>query len=170
MASMVTRKSIKILHTAGAVGLTGALVSHLILLSILPEPEALAEYAAVRQGIAAIAQWMLFPSLVLVLVSGMLSLAASKVYLNAGWAWVKALLGVSVFEGSLIAIQGPAKQAAERATQAVVDGVPVSVESTVHSETGAIWVILLVAVANIVLGVWRPRFERRRAARDEASV
>jgi len=44
-------------------------------------------YAAVLQGIASITQWLLIPSLAIVLISGLLAIAANDAYKNAAWAW-----------------------------------------------------------------------------------
>jgi len=42
-------------------------------------------YAAVLQGIASITQWLLIPSLAIVLISGLLAIAANDAYKNAAW-------------------------------------------------------------------------------------
>lgn len=88
------QKIMKCLHTAGALGITGAVAAHLVLLSVLPDLETLAEAAALRSGIAALATWLLLPSLLLVLVSGLLAIAACPQFGNAGWVWVKVVLGI----------------------------------------------------------------------------
>lgn len=85
------QKVMKCLHTAGAVGITGAVAAHLVLLGVLPDFETLAEAA----GIAALAPWLL------------------------------------------------------------------------HSEWGPLWVILAICIANIVLGIWRPRLRRQRPSDAE---
>ena len=68
---------------------------------------------AARQAIAAIARYVLLPSLALVLVTGLLAIAATRGYHDAGWAWVKALLGIGVFEATLVTVG--AEQPAGRA-------------------------------------------------------
>jgi hypothetical protein len=112
-----------------------------------------------------VAQWVLFPSLAIVLVSGLLSMAWTDAFHNQGWAWMKLALGVSVFEGTLIAIQGPAKREAARAAQALVGEFdPALLGLTAGSEWKSTLVILGVAIANIVLAVWRPRFGSRKTS------
>ncbi|MDP5054998.1 MAG: hypothetical protein NWP69_14515, partial [Congregibacter sp.] len=82
---------------------------------------------------------------------------------NQGWVWMKLALGVSVFEGTLIAIQGPAKREAARAAQALAGELePALLGLTAGSEWKSTLVILGVAIANIVLAVWRPRFGSRK--------
>jgi hypothetical protein len=78
----------------------------------------LVAYAAVRQSIAAITQWLLLPSLVIVLLSGLLAIATTSAFHNAAWAWVKALLGLSIFEGTLVTVNASARRAAELAAMA----------------------------------------------------
>ena len=78
-------------------------------------PAELEAYALLRGAIATISGSLLFPSLGLVLISGLLAMAATRAYRDVGWVWLKLLLGVSVFEGTLVAIHGPAVRAAEMA-------------------------------------------------------
>ena len=155
------RKPLKFLHTLAAIGMIGALAAHIILLTLMPEPSSLAEYAALRQGIGAIARWLLLPSLGVVLVSGLLAMAFSGNYYNAGWAWLKLGLGVITFEGTLLTVQGPAIRAAEASARALDGSLdPAEIESMVRGEWGSLWVILAIAVVNVLLAIWRPRFTR----------
>jgi hypothetical protein len=158
------RKLLKFLHTLGGIGLTGALFVQLLMLQNMPPVEALAEYATARGQMGIVAQWLLFPSLGIVLVSGLLSMAWTDAFHGAGWVWMKLALGVSVFEGTLITVQGPAKHEAALAAQALLGEVdPALLGLTASAEWKSTLVILGVAIANVVLAVWRPRFERRRA-------
>jgi len=157
------RKSLKFLHTMGAIGFAGALFVQLIMLANMPAVESLEAYAAARIQMGLVAKWVLFPSLAAVLVSGLLSMAWTDAFHGAGWVWMKLALGVSVFEGTLIAIQGPARRGAERAAQALAGEIdPELLATTLSAEYKSTLVILGVAVANVVLGVWRPKFTRRR--------
>jgi hypothetical protein len=158
------RKFLKFLHTMGGIGLTGALLTQLLILQHLPPVESLEAYATARIQVGLIAKWVLFPSLAMVLVSGLLSMAWTDAFHGAGWVWMKLALGVSVFEGTLVAIQGPARREAERAAQALAGELdPALLDLTTSSEWKSTVVILGVAVANVVLGVWRPKFTLRRA-------
>lgn len=159
------RKFLKFVHTLGSVGLTGALFVQFLMLQNMPPVEALAEYATARGQMAVVAQWLLFPSLALVLVGGLLSMAWTDAYHGAGWVWMKLVLGVTVFEGTLIAVQGPAKREAARATEALAGQFdPLLLGVTASAEYKSTLVILMVALINIVLGVWRPKFGRRKTA------
>ena len=157
------RKLIKILHEIGAIGVVGSFAACIVLAAKAP-PLPLIAYAAARQQIAVIAQWLLVPSLAMVLISGLLAIAANKAYIDAGWAWLKALLGVSMFEGTLVTIAGSARHAAELSALAAAGHPdPVQLAQVLRTESGSLWLLLTVALANIVIAVWRPRLYRRRA-------
>ena len=157
------RKFLKFLHSIGSIGLTGALLIQLLMLFHMPNPEALSDYATARGLMGLVAQWVLFPSLALVLVSGLLSMAWTDAYHGAGWVWAKLALGVSVFEGTLIAVQGPARREAEQAAQALLGEFdPSLLGATASAEVKSTVVILLVAVVNVALAVFRPKFQRRK--------
>jgi len=154
------RKLLKALHEIGAVGVFGSFASCLVLVLTTPT-RPWAAYGAVRQGIAAIVHWLLLPSLALVLISGLLSIAATNAFKNAGWAWVKALLGISMFEGTLLTVAASARQAADITTVGVPGpGEMALLAETLHTERGGLWILLVLSLANILLAVWRPRLQR----------
>ena len=155
---LILRKLLKVLHEIGSVGVLGAFAASLVLIAAAPSPHELLAYAAARQGIAAIARWLLVPSLALVLISGLLAMVANDAYMEAGWAWIKALLGLSMFEGSLVTVSGSARHAAQLAALAASGQPdPAQLAEVLHTERGGLWLLLVIALANIVLGVWRPR-------------
>jgi hypothetical protein len=150
---------LKFLHEIGAVGVSGSLAACIVL--VATAPSSLVGFAAVRQGIAAVTQWLLVPSLALVLVSGLLALAITQAYHSAGWAWVKALLGIGMFEGTLLTIDASARKAAALATLAAAGGGdPALLAQVIRTERGGLWLLLALSLANIALAVWRPRFGR----------
>ena len=69
------------------------------------------QFAAARNAFAPIAQYVLFSSMGIVVVSGLIALAATRSYINAAWAWVKALLDLSVFEATLLIVGSSHRQA-----------------------------------------------------------
>jgi hypothetical protein len=155
------RKALKILHELGAVGVLGTLAACIVLVATAPR-QSLAEYAAVRQCVAALTQWLLVPSLAVVLVSGLLAIAASETYINAAWPWIKAVTGISMFEGSLLTISGSARQAAELSALAAAGHPDAALlDQALRTEWGGLWIIVAVSIANIVIAVWRPRIGRR---------
>jgi len=154
----VHRKLLKIVHEVAAVGVMGALASCVVLVATAPRAS-MVQFAAVRQGIAAIEQWMLVPSLVLVLVSGLLAIVANRPYLHAGWPWLKALLGLGMFEGTFLTVSSRAREAAQLSGQALsAAGDPAQLAEVLRTEWLGLWTILLMSLANIVVAIWRPRF------------
>ena len=157
------RRLLKFLHTMGAIGLMGAMACLLVLLALAPAPSSLAEYALMRSAMSAIAQWVFLPSFTLTLVAGLLAIAANRAFHNAGWAFAKLASGLIVFEWGLVGIQGPMQQEAELSARALAGEVDVAALAvSLGAERNSLWVMLAVATANVVLGVWRPRFTRLR--------
>jgi hypothetical protein len=154
------KRLLKILHEIGAVGVMGSIAACLVL--VLKGPtQPLVAYAAVRQAIAVITQWLLLPSLVIVLLSGLLAIAATSAFQNAAWAWVKGLLGLSVFEATLVTINASARRAAELAAMAATgQGDAAQLAQTLRTEMGGLWLLLALSLVNIVLAVWRPQLYR----------
>ena len=158
-----TRKFLKLVHELGAIGMAGALVVQWLMLEYMPPTSELEAYAAVRMQLGLVAKWVLFPSLGAVLVGGLLAMAWTNAYKSAGWVWLKLAFGVSVFEGTLVGIQGPARREAERAAQALAGEIDVSeLGSTASQESTTTLIILFVALANVVISIWRPKFTGRR--------
>ena len=156
------RHLLKFLHTLGAIGLMGAMASLLVLLQVAPPPASLAEYAAVRAAMGAIASWIFLPSLGLTLIAGLVAIAYGKVFHNAGWAWAKAISGVLVFESGFVGVAGPMQREAVRSAEALVGQAdPASLGLTLAAERNTLWILMAVATANVVLGIWRPRLSRR---------
>jgi Predicted integral membrane protein (DUF2269) len=155
------RRLVKFLHEIGAIGVLGSLAACVVLVATAPADSTVA-YAATRHGIAAVSRWLLVPSLLLVIVSGLLAIIATRPYMDAGWVWVKALLGISMFEGTLLTISASSRRAAELSAQAAAgQGDPALLAEVLRTEWGGLWILIAVSVANIALAVWRPRFGKR---------
>lgn len=151
---------LKILHQLGAVGVMGSLACCVVLVSTAPK-DSLAGYAAVRAGIDAIASWILVPSLMITLISGLLAIAVTKAFMDTGWAWIKALLGLVMFEGTLLTIQSSATRANELAATALASGTAdeAALAPLLRTEWAGLWTMLALSLANILLAVWRPSFK-----------
>ena len=153
---------LKIIHSLSAAGLIGALACYLILLGVAPPVESLAEYALLREAIARVSSWVLVPSLLGVLTSGLLSIAVYRPFHGARWAWAKALLGLPMFEGTLVAVVGPIGRTADLAVRrAAGDAEALTPVEMAGLEPGAVWVILAVSLASIAIGIWRPTLSWR---------
>lgn len=144
----------------GAIGLMGAMACLVVMLSFTPPPSSLSGYALMRGAMGAVASWIFLPSLALTLLAGLLAIA-QRAFHNAGWAWVKLATGVLMFEGGLVYVQGPMRQEAELSAAALSGhGNPALLGQSLEGEGGTLWVLLAVATANVVLGIWRPRLIR----------
>jgi hypothetical protein len=158
------RKTMKILHELGAVGVLGSLAACLVLVATAPTESPVA-YAAVRQGIAEISKWLLVPSLAITLISGLGAIAGSDAYINAGWPWIKALSAIAMFEGTLLTVAANARRAAELSAQAVQGaGDPALLAAALRSEWGGLWMMIALSVANVLIAVWRPTSRARVAS------
>jgi hypothetical protein len=164
------RKLIKFGHTLGAIGLLGAMASLLIIQSQTPAPfDAPEDYLLLREVMDRIARWLLLPSLALTVVSGLGSMMIVRVYQGAGWAWLKVGTGIAMFEGSLMAIQGPIQREARLARDIVLgDGNLALLGATEERVAMALWFLGALAVANVALAVFRPVISRWRFFRVSA--
>jgi hypothetical protein len=134
------------------------MASLVVIMTLVPPPTSLAGQAAVMGAMAQIATWVFLPSLTLTLLAGLLAIAVTPGYHDAGWVWVKAATGILIFEGGFTAVLGPIQESARTAAGALaghLDGTNVS--HLFGAERNTLWVLLAVALANVALGVWRPR-------------
>ena len=99
---------------------------------------------------AKVAAWIIGPSMILVVVSGLLAMAVNPAFHDVGWVWLKAATGILVLEGGLHVL-GPLGEATKGSLG------PSSAMGLFTAEIGTLWVLLAVSAANIALGVWRPR-------------
>lgn len=135
----------------------GAMASFLVALS-LATPASLAGQAAVMGALAGVATWVFLPSLVLTLIAGLLAIAANPGYHDVGWVWVKLATGILIFEGGFTAVAGPIQAAGKASALALAGHAdPALVARSFGAERNTLWVLLAVALANVALGVWRPR-------------
>ena len=151
----------KFLHTIGAIGFMGAMACLLVLLSVLPAPTSLSEYALMRGAMGGIATWIFFPSLGLTLIAGLLAIGLNPGFHNAGWAWVKLFSGLLVFEWGFAGILGPMQEEAELSVRALAhEADPSTLAASLGAEWKSLWVMLAIATANVILGIWQPKLTR----------
>ena len=154
-------KLLKVSHLLGAAGVLGSFAI-CILLVFKTRGDTAFNYAVDRRAIAGICQCIMVPALAVTLVSGLLAIIATPGYKSAGWAWVKALLGIGLFEGTLLTVASSARDAAELSISVLwARPTPDEIQAVVRTEWGGLWVLLTLALANVVLGVWRPRIGPR---------
>ena len=156
------RRALKLFHIVSSAGFIGGIAVYIMLLAHSPEAKDIEAFDQNRQDIALIAHWLILPSMAVILLSGLLSIAVHRPFHEARWVWVKALSGILVFEATLASIDGPAQRAAQTSAAAIAGDLDVSeLVAKVHDHTGALYILLGLAVANIMLGIWRPRFKYR---------
>jgi uncharacterized membrane protein len=148
------RVGTKVLHEVASIAFGGTLAACLVI-NLTADRASPSSFAAARDAFAAIAQYVMVPSMAVVVVSGLIALAATRGYLDAGWAWVKALLGLSVFEATLLVVGSGRTQAELAVAAAAADSA--LVDALLRTERNTLWLLIAVSVANVVLAVWRPR-------------
>jgi len=109
------KRAIKFFHSLAGIGFSGGLAAYMLVLSSAPDIAATADYAALRAALNTIASWMIMPSMLLVVTSGLLAMALHYPFHEAPWVWVKAATGLLIFEASLMSIDAPAERAASAA-------------------------------------------------------
>lgn len=163
---MRMRKLIKILHTVSACGLIGGVGCYMLLLVIGPQgtPEA---YADLRRSIAVISDYVLLPSLAVALVSGLLSMVVHQPFLDKGWVWIKAAMGILMFKGVLTIVSAKADHAAA-VSQRIAEGTAPAdaLDSLLVLEWYTLLAVMVLSLANVVLGIWRPKIMRSAPAAE----
>jgi uncharacterized membrane protein len=152
------RRLLKFLHTLGAAGLMGAAAALAVVLMLASASIGAAGYAPILLATSKIAAWIIGPSIVLTIASGLLAMVATPAFQDAGWVWAKAATGILILLSGLHVL-GPIQEEAKRAAGALTRGAdPASASRLLDAEVNTLWLLLAVSVANIALGVWRPRF------------
>ena len=113
-----------------------------------------------RAAMGGIATWIFLPSFALTLIAGLLAMAANRLprrRLGLG----EAAVGCAGFRVGFAAIQGPMQQEAELSARALAHEVdPSTLAASLDPEWKSLWVMLAIATANVILGIWRPRLTR----------
>jgi hypothetical protein len=148
------RLGAKTVHDVASIAFGGALAACLVI-NLTTNVAAPGDFLAARKVFASIAQYVLVPSMAVVVLSGLLALAATRGYRDAGWAWLKALLGLSVFEATLLVV-GSAGRHGEVAAAATAADLA-TLQALLRSERITLWVLIALSIANVVLAVWRPK-------------
>lgn len=144
----------------GAVGMMGGMAA--LVVAFIPwwGMSGPAEPLRAMDWMAKIAAWVIMPSLVVTVIAGLLSIAVTPGFHDAGWVWAKAASGILIFEGGLHVL-GPIQDAAKRGAASLAAGLdPTAAERLADGERNTLLVLIGVSAVNIALGVWRPRFSR----------
>jgi hypothetical protein len=66
-----------------------------------------------------------------------------------------------IFEAGLARVIGPIQEEAKRSAAALAGQLdPALITGSYGAERGTLWLLLVVAMVNIILGIWRPRLTR----------
>jgi hypothetical protein len=150
-------------RSGGRVAKHGALVVCLVI-NLTTNMAPPAEFLAARQIFSATAKFVLVPAMAVVMLSGLTALtaltalaalAATRGYRDAGWAWLKALLGMNVFAATLL-LAGSAGHPAEIAAALSANDLA-TLQGLLRSERITLWLLIVLVVVNVVLAVWRPK-------------
>lgn len=148
---------VKLLHYASLVGLAGGIIVSLVLADTIDATSPSAT-AGMHAAIALICGGVIVPSLVMMLLSGMLLVVARPRLIGARWVWVKAVLGLATGAVILLALQPAVKAAASMAATGALGDAPLGpLANVVASEHAAAWWTLGLVVAAMIIAVWRPR-------------
>lgn len=155
------RKAMKFFHTLAACGIIGGIAVYAALLSFGPA-ETPEELVWTRGAILIVANIILLPSLGVVIVSGLLSIAFHHPFHDKRWVWIKALLGISMFE-AVLGVIGAKARSGEKLAREIAEGsdkAPLFAEA-IQYEWHALAVIMALSLVNVALGVWRPLMRSR---------
>ncbi len=95
------RRLLKFLHSVAAAGLMGGAAAMAVVLMFTPASIDDASYAAIVLGMSKLAAWIIGPSMVLTVITGLLAMVAHPPFQDAGWVWVKAATGILVLQAGL---------------------------------------------------------------------
>ena len=121
----------KLLHELGSYGLVGGLAVQLLLVTLRGAERDL-------RLVGEITLWVVAPSLLLVILSGVLAMVVRTVYFSKGWVWLKIFLTVPTFYSTLATFPGLAWLEAGHLSP-------------------KLWMSLLASVVITFLSVWRPK-------------
>jgi hypothetical protein len=171
------RKPLKFIHTVATAVLVGALALQLVIAyrhgSALASGDA--AIAGTRLLMADVARWITTPSMAVVVVSGLLLMGLNGTFNSAGWVWAKALIGLLLVKGVITLVDPAAREIATMVVTGAAAGdaqAPAELARMARMERGGAWVALLLCLAAIAFGVWRPRFSLagRRASPATSAV
>ena len=157
------RRFLKFLHVTSGAMMIGGLAAYMIALINAPDIQTLSEFTTLRVALDQVVSWLLLPGVVIAIASGLLAMAFHWPYQDAPWVWCKILTGLPLFEATFMALDGPSGKTAAAAVRASAGEIDLDqLAALVHDAWGAWWLILGLAIVNVALAIWRPRFGLKR--------
>lgn len=147
---------LKFLHLVAAIGFAGGLAVSMLLAATVDESTG-TSFAAGRRAISTVASTVTLPSLVLLVVTGMLLMIRQPVYFESRWVRAKAVIGALAAGTMLLAVQ-PAVTRMDGLAQMAVQGQPVlgPASSALRFELIGGAACLVLCLLAVALAVWRP--------------
>lgn len=151
------RNMLRWLHLIAGAGFMGAVAASL-LIAARADAMSPTAFASARQMIDFIGSYLALPSLTVLVVSGMLLVAARPVWMEARWVWTKAFLGALIGTLFLVCVQPAFNQAAALSSSALSSPSFNALQSAVQAGWTYGTAVLVLALAASAIAVWRPRF------------
>lgn len=148
---------LKLLHLASMAAFAGALMVSLVLADSA-EGVTAAGVASVRRSIAVVGEAVVVPSLIVLLVTGMLLVVARPNLIHARWVWAKAALGTVAAAVALFVVLPAERHAAIAANEGSLGAPSLDLmQRALQSELLGTTLTLALVVLAVLLAVWRPR-------------
>ena len=151
------QRLLKYLHVSGAAGFTGSIAATLAAIVTAGRRGSAEPAAACMIAVDAI-RWVALPSLLLLVIAGLLSIALRPALLDQRWLWAKAVLGMAAGGIAFVVVLPGLRRFVPPAIAAAANE-PISIASAATLDNVSAWnaAILVFALAATALGVWRPR-------------
>jgi len=155
------RNALRWLHLLAVGGFMGA-VAAALLIAARAESMSPTAFASSRELINIVGSYLALPSLTVLIVSGMLLVAAHPAWMEARWVWAKAFLGALVGALFLVWVQ-PAFYRAAALASGALGSAPSFDDLQAAIQTGATVgaAVLVLALLASTIAVWKPRLGKR---------
>ncbi|MGH6622469.1 MAG: DUF2269 family protein [Burkholderiaceae bacterium] len=155
------RNALRWLHLLAGGTFMGA-VAAALLIAARADTMSPTAFASSRELINFVGSYLALPSLTVLIVSGMLLVAAHPIWMEARWVWAKAFLGALVSALFLFLVQPAFRRAAALASGAL-GSAPSFDDLQSAIQTGATYgaAVLVIALVASTIAVWKPRLGAR---------
>jgi hypothetical protein len=148
---------LKLMHLASMAAFSGSLMVSLVLADSA-EGVTAAGLASVRRSIAVVGDAVVVPSLIVLLVTGMLLVVARPNLIHARWVWAKAVLGTTAAAIALFVVLPAERHAAIAANEGSLGAPSLELmQRALQSELLGTIVTLALVLLAVLVAVWRPR-------------
>jgi hypothetical protein len=148
---------LKLLHLIGLALFVGSILCHVVASVLGGAPGGSAEFIAARRQILLASEVVTMPGLALAVASGLgMALLARR---RQPWMWVHGSLGLVVLALALVVVMPTVSAILDGALAVAAgsgDGAAVAARYQVESLVGGLNLVLSLAI--MALGIWRPRF------------